>query len=100
MWIDVGAPDATRLHKASKAAERVVLYTHKDPALIVRQLAGERIHRAEALELYGVDRELLAELTARLERRMTLALSVSDGQIYIDIGGKTLTGTATRFRLT
>ncbi len=99
VWIDIGAPDAARLHKASKAAGRVALYTHKDPAQIVRQLAGERIHRADELELYGVDRELLAELTARLERRMAFGLSVSDGQIYIDLGGKTLTGAATRFGL-
>ncbi len=28
-WIDVGTPDAARLHKASKAARRVVAYTHK-----------------------------------------------------------------------
>src|SRR5262245_44730898 len=27
-WIDVGAPSAKRLHKASKAAERVALFTH------------------------------------------------------------------------
>lgn len=100
VWIDIGAPDAARLHKASKAAGRVALYTHKDPAQIVRQLAGERIHRAEALELYAVDRELLAELTARLDRRMTFGLSVSDGQIYIDIDGETLTGAAPRFSLT
>src|SRR6266571_4484237 len=30
-WIEIGAPDAARLHKASKAASRVVVYTHKDP---------------------------------------------------------------------
>ncbi|MDQ3520396.1 MAG: YaeQ family protein [Gemmatimonadota bacterium] len=100
VWIDIGAPDAARLHKASKASGRVAVYTHKDPRQIVRQLAGERIHRADALELYGLDRELLAELTARLDRRMTFGLSVSDGQIYIDIGGETLTGSATRFGLT
>lgn len=99
VWIDIGAPDAARLHKASKAAGRVALYTHKDPAQIVRQLAGERIHRADALELYGVDRALLAELIARLERRMAFGLSVSDGQIYIDLGGRTITGAATRFGL-
>lgn len=99
VWIDIGAPDAARLHKASKAAERVAVYTHKDPAQIVRQLSGERIHRADALELYGVDRELLAELAARLDRRMTFGLSVSDGHIYIDIDGRTLSGTATRFTL-
>ncbi len=99
VWIDIGAPDAPRLHKASKMAGRVALYTHKDPSQIVRQLSGERIHRADALELYSVDRELLSALTARLDRRMTFGLSVSDGQIYIDIDGTTLTGAATRFRL-
>src|SRR3977135_3674685 len=31
VWIEVGAPDAARLHKASKAAPRVVLYTHREP---------------------------------------------------------------------
>jgi len=50
-WIEVGAPDAARLHKASKAAPRVVVYTHKDPLQLVRQLASERIHRAAALEI-------------------------------------------------
>lgn len=100
VWIDIGAPDAARLHKASKAAGRVAVYTHKDPAQIVRQLFGEKIHRAEALELYAVDRDLLAALAMRLDRRMTLGLSVSDGHIYIDIDGETLTGSATRFGLT
>ena len=99
VWVDIGSPDAARLHKASKAAPRVALYTHKDPLQIVRQLSGERIHRGESLELYAVDRELVAELVARLDRRMAFGLSVSDGQIYIDVDGKTLTGAATRFAL-
>ena len=30
-WIDVGTPDAARLHKAAKTAPRVAVYTHKDP---------------------------------------------------------------------
>jgi uncharacterized protein YaeQ len=29
-WIDIGSPDAARLHRASKASPRVVVYTHKD----------------------------------------------------------------------
>src|SRR3979490_3131183 len=29
VWIDIGAPDAVRVHKAGKAAARVVVYTHK-----------------------------------------------------------------------
>src|ERR1700684_2608213 len=27
-WIDIGAPEAPRLHKAGKAARRVAVYTH------------------------------------------------------------------------
>jgi uncharacterized protein YaeQ len=95
-WIDIGTPDAARLHKASKAAARVVVYTHKDPAQFLKQLAGERIHRADALELYAIDRELIAALAARLERRVAFSVSVSDRELYVSIGADTLTGRVVR----
>jgi len=99
VWIDIGSPDAARLHKASKAAPRVVVYTHKDPELLVKQLEGERIHRAEALELYAVDRALLAKLVPRLERRMAFELSVTDRNLYLTLGGETFTATVERYPL-
>ena len=98
-WIEIGTPDAARLHKASKAAARVVVYTHKDPDQFLRRLAGERIHRAEALELYAIDRGLIAALTARLERRVAFSLSVTDRELYLSIGTDTLTGAVTRLQL-
>ena len=96
-WIEVGVPDAARLHKASKAAPRVAVYTHKPPAQLTRALAGERIHRAEALELNEVDRDMLAALAARLDRRTAFDLSVTDRHLFISIGGATITGTVERF---
>jgi len=98
-WIEIGTPDAARLHKASKAAARVVVYTHKDPGQFLRRLAGERIHRVEALEVYAIDRGLIAALTARLERRVAFSLSITDRELYISIGADTLTGAVTRLRL-
>ncbi|PYQ93805.1 MAG: hypothetical protein DMF95_28190 [Acidobacteria bacterium] len=98
-WIEIGTPDAARLHKASKAAARVVVYTHKDPDQFLRRLAGERIHRAAALDLYAIDRGLIAALTARLERRVAFSLSVTDRELYVSIGTDTLTGTVTRLQL-
>ena len=89
VWIDIGAPDAARLHKASKAAPRVAVYTHRDPAALVRQLAGERIHRVSELELYGFSRELLAGLAASLDRRISWELSVSDRHLYVVADGDT-----------
>ena len=95
-WIDIGTPDATRLHKASKAAGRVAVYTHKDPTQFLKQLAGEKIHRAEALELYAIDRGLVSGLVARLERRVAFSLSVTDRELYLSIGRDNLTGTVVR----
>ncbi len=91
-WIDIGVPDAARLHKASKAAPRVAVYTHKDPLRLVRLLEGERIHRRDALEIYPVDRDFLDAWVARLSRRMKFDLSISDGQIYLVLDEATLTG--------
>jgi uncharacterized protein YaeQ len=96
VWIEIGSPDAARLHRASKAVPRVVVYTHKDPTQFVRNLAGERIHRLEALEVYAIDRTLVSELVARVDRRTNFALSVSDRELHISIGTDTLTGVARR----
>ena len=91
-WIDVGLPDAARLHKAANAAPRVAVYTHKAPAVLLRNLEGERIHRAEAIELYAFDRELVAGLAARLERRMAFDLSVTDAHLFVSMEGATFSG--------
>ena len=99
VWIEVGAPDAARLHRACKAAPRVVVYTHKDPAQLVRSLTGERIHLAAALELYAIDRSLLRNFVARLDRRMEFALTVADRELYLSVGTETLTGTVARCAL-
>jgi uncharacterized protein YaeQ len=98
-WIEIGSPDAARLHRASKASPRVAVYTHKDVDRLMQNLAGEKIHRANELEIYGVDRALVAALAARLDRRLAFTLSVHDGELFIALGSETLTGTVRRFRL-
>jgi uncharacterized protein YaeQ len=91
-WIEIGAPEAARLHKASKAARRVAVYAHKDIDLLLAKLQGERIHRADALELYAVDRVLLAAMVGRLTRRMAFDLSVAERNLYVTTGDDTLSG--------
>jgi uncharacterized protein YaeQ len=99
-WIDIGTPEAARVHRAAKAAPRVAVYTHKDPALLVAALAGERIHRAEQLALYALDRALVEALRARLARRVTWSVSVSGGHLYVSVDGATLEGGLTPVLLT
>jgi uncharacterized protein YaeQ len=97
-WIEIGSPDAARLHRASKASPRVAVYTYKDIDRLARTFEGERIHRAAALELYAIDRTLVDALVARLDRRMEFALGVSSGELFVSIGSDNLTGTVTRWR--
>ena len=95
-WIDIGTPDAARLHRASKAARRVVVYTHKDPRQYLNRLAGEKIHRADALELYAIDRALVSALAARLDRRVAFSLSVAERELFVAIGTENLSGIVER----
>jgi uncharacterized protein YaeQ len=99
-WIDIGTPGGDRLHKAGKAARRVVVYVHRDLESWLPRLDLERIHRAEALEIYVMDRELLTALVARLERRMDFDLAVSERHLYVSFGNETLSGTVQARRLT
>jgi uncharacterized protein YaeQ len=96
-WIEVGAPEAARVHKASKAAPRVAVYTHKDAAKLAERWQGERIHRADELELYAVDPTLVATLVASLQRRMEFALSVTSGHLYITLGERVIEGAVQRY---
>lgn len=98
-WIDIGTPDAARLHKASKRSPRVAVYTHKDAGQWLRNLRGERIHRADSVEIYAIDRALIALVAARLERRIVFGLSIHDREIYVSIGADTVSGSVVRHRL-
>lgn len=99
VWIEVGAPDAARLHKASKASPRVAVYTHRDPARLVALLAGEKIHRSASLELYGFSNGLIDGLVEHLDRRNTWEMSVTDRHIYIAVNGVTIEGDVERHTL-
>jgi uncharacterized protein YaeQ len=95
-WIEIGSPDGARLHKASKAAGRVAVYVHKDPAQLIGRLSAERIHRAAAIELYAFDRGFIGKLAPHLDRRVAFSLSISERELYLSIESDTLTSRITR----
>jgi uncharacterized protein YaeQ len=98
-WIDVGMPDAARLHRASKAAERVAVYTHRDARQLLAQLNGRKIHRAADIPVLAFDRAFVEDVAALVDRRTRLALSVTEGQLYVQIGDRTVQGAMTRHRI-
>ena len=91
-WIDVGTPSAERLHRAGKAADRVVVYVHKEHRQWLRQLEGAVIHRRDGLVIQAFDPAFVAAFVARLERRMSFALSVAEGDLFVAFADGTITG--------
>ncbi len=70
-WIEVGMPDAARLHRGSKHAGRVAVYTHRDTRQLMAQLSGA--------------------IVALIDRRTSLSLSVTHGELYLSIGTRNFT---------
>ncbi len=98
-WIEVGLPDADRLHRASKLAGRVAVYTHRDPRILLGQLDGQRIHRAEDVAICSFAGTFINDLAACIERRNDVSLSVTEQHLYLDINGHSLTTTIERHQL-
>ena len=92
-WIEVGLPDASRVHRGSKLAGRVAVYTHRDPQQLLALWAGERIHNAKEIPVYAFDRALIEELAALLERRSSLSLSITERELYLELDGRTYSTT-------
>ena len=88
-WIEVGMPDAARVHRGSKMAGRVAVYTHRDPGQLLAKWSGERIHNVKDIPVFAFDRGLIEATAARLERRSTLSLSITEREVYLELEGWT-----------
>ena len=98
-WIEVGLPDAARLHRGSKLAGRAAVYTHRDARQLLSQLSGAKIHRAGDIPIRAFDRAAIEELAALIERRASLAVSISGGDVSVAIGERMLTLPMTEHRI-
>ncbi|WEK61917.1 MAG: YaeQ family protein [Candidatus Microbacterium colombiense] len=90
-WIEIGAPDAERLHYGSRLAERTVVYTHRDPAKVMAPWQGKRIHRSEAIRVFSFDPGFIESAVPLLERRNTVTLTLTEQTLYLDLNGTMLT---------
>ena len=91
-WIDVGTPSADRVHKASKAAQRVEIYGASDLADLRAAASAGRIHRAAQIDVWTFEESFLDAIEARFERNLSFTLVRTEGQLYVTVAGATLEG--------
>lgn len=85
-WIEVGLPNAERLHRGSKLAGRAAVYTHRDVRQLLATLAAAKIHRASDIPIVALDPPTIEAAAALLQRRAALVVSVADRDLHLSIG--------------
>jgi len=95
-WIEVGYPTPDRLHKATKAAPRVVVYAWKTPDQLVASILERKVHKAETIELSALSGDWLDTIAKTLDRNNKWELAVSGGVLYLTINGTLYEGAVTR----
>lgn len=98
-WIDVGMPDAERLHRGSKLAGRVAVYTHRDVRQLLAQLDGAKIHRAAEMPIRAFDRAAIDDVADLIDRRTSFALTVSGGELHLSLADRTFVIAMTEYRI-
>ena len=86
-WIEIGAPSADRLHRASKQCARVVIYGWKQLEALAAELVERGVHRADRIEVFAFDPEFLDAVAAGLDRNNKWDLSVAGSTVYLATAG-------------
>ena len=100
VWIDVGVPSAERLHRAAKAASRVVVFSSAEPERLRREAASRSVHRLEQIEVYCVEPELLDALEPHVQQNTTWDLTRTEDTLYINVADAACSGSVLRVSLT
>ena len=91
LWIDIGNPSARRLHKASKAAARVQVYTYKNPLALVEEVRRGDVHEFRKIEIFAFRATFIEEMEAILEKNNRWSVLRQDGRLDVDAGGRLVT---------
>ncbi len=89
-WIEVGAPAPDRLHRASKLAERVVVWCHRRPDVLQQRCAKEKVHKGDEIQVIKVPPEMLTALGKKLDRNNRWDVSRLEGRVTIVCGGEVI----------
>lgn len=83
LWIEIGNPSPKKLHKASKAANQVKVYTYKDAGLLLKEMSAEKVHKADQIEIYSLSPKFLDQLASWLERDNEWNVVAQEGSLSI-----------------
>lgn len=90
LLIEIGNPSAKRLHKSSKMAKQVVVYTYKNADVLIKDITENKVHRAQDLEIYAFEPGFLQHLEKQLKKNNRWSILHQQGQLDINSDGFSL----------
>lgn len=85
LWIEIGNPSSRKLHKATKTAKQVVVYTYKSAEVLVNDIKANDVHKAEELQIFSLDEKFISALEKQLEKNNRWTLVVQQNEISLSI---------------
>lgn len=92
LWVEVGLPEADRLVKAARHAERVILLAFGSSRRHWENTHLPRLAPVSNLTVLALHQPLVDRLVQRLQRSVRWGLTVSGGTLYMAVDGETVEG--------
>ncbi|NVN98579.1 MAG: YaeQ family protein [Geobacteraceae bacterium] len=89
-WVEVGLPDAERIIKASRHAQRVALLASGRTMTSWEQQAIPKLTKVTNLTVIAIDHAFISRAAALMERAIVWSLTLTEGVCYLTIGDETL----------
>jgi uncharacterized protein YaeQ len=100
LWIELGAPDARRLQKATGRSAKVVVLAYGRNSDAWWRGVLSAFPRARDIEAYAIDAEACAELARLVERNMHLQCTIQEGMVWMSNAHATVALTPRRLLAT
>ncbi len=84
LWIEIGNPSNRKMHKASKAAAKLKIYTYKDPQVLMNELASEPVHGQKQIEIFSIPADFLNQLAEKIKKENQWSLICMDGTLMVN----------------
>lgn len=85
LWIEIGNPSVKKMHKASKAADKVVVYTYKSADLLMKEISNNEIYRGREIQVFAFDPKFLQTLEEHLKKNNRWSVLRQQNQLDIHI---------------
>lgn len=90
LWIEIGNPSARKLHKAAKAAKEVMVFTYKNPDVLLNEIREGQVHRANEIQIFAFENSFLETLSKSTEKNNRWSLLLQNGQCDLTTGTETV----------